>query len=540
MTTAQPEVKEGRGFNAIWIIPVVALLLGIYMVIHTWMTEGPEITIAFDTAEGLVAGKTKIKYRNVEVGQVTEVFLTDDFERVKAKAKMDLQVKPLLKADTQFWVVTARIGLGDISGLDTLLSGAYIQMSPGIEGNAGVKDFEALQRPPLTPADAPGLRLHLLSDQAGSVSTGDSILYKGYKVGRVESAEFDPDIQRMRYQIFIDEPFHELVHSSVRFWNASGVSLSASAEGLEVNTGSLDTVLLGGVEFGRPPDIPPGDPVEPEAEFDLYPSYKATLENPFRNGKHYVVSFTQSLKGLVPGAPVEYRGIRMGRVERIMIKEMMQASLVEQSATGDVDATGRAIPVLIYLEPGRLALPDQPIGTQILEEAIVTGVQNGMRATLETGNLLTGAQYVGIDYYPNVEGEAEVGTWGEYTTIPSISGGFGQIMVKVNSILDQIDRAPIEETVADLDKALEGLQQILNDDATQALPAELDATLEELRQMLDGLSPDSELYQNLNTSMRELKRTLSNLENVTRTLSGQPNAAIMGSNIPPDPIPEAK
>lgn len=540
MTTAQPEIKEGSGFNAIWIIPVVALLLGIYMVVHTWMTEGPEITIAFDTAEGLVAGKTKIKYRNVEMGQVTEVFLTEDFEGVKAKVKMDLQAKPLLKDDTRFWVVTARIGVGNITGLDTLLSGAYIQMSPGASGKPGARNFVALERPPLTPADAPGLRLHLLSDSAGSVSTGDAILYKGYKVGRVEAAEFDTEIQRMRYQIFIDAPFHELVNSSVRFYNASGISLRASAEGLEVRTGSIDTVLLGGVEFARPPDIPPGEPVEPETEFDLYGSYEASLENPFQHGRYYVASFTQSLKGLLPGASVEYRGIRIGRVDRILIKEMMQQGLVEQAATGDVRSTGGAIPVLIYLEPGRLSLPDEPIGNQILEQAIVEGVHNGMRATLETGNLLTGAQYVGIDYYPNVEGEAEVGSWGEYMTIPSISGGFGQVMVKVNSILDQIDRAPIQETVADLDRTLDGLQKILNDTSTQNLPAELQETLEELQRTLDGLSPNSELYQNLNTSMRELKRTLSNLENVTRTLSGQPNAAIMGSNLPADPEPEAK
>ncbi len=540
MTTAQPDVKEGSGFNAIWIIPVVALLLGIYMVIHTWMTEGPEITIAFDTAEGLVAGKTKIKYRNVEMGLVTEVNLTDDFEGVVAKVKMDLQAKPLLKADTRFWVVTARVGVGNISGLDTLLSGAYIQMSPGVSGAEGARDFVALERPPLTPADAPGLRLQLLSDRAGSVSTGDSVVYKGYKVGRVENSEFDTELERMRYEVFIDAPYHELVDSSVRFYNTSGISLSASAEGLKVSTGSLDTVLLGGIGFARPPDIPPGDPIEPGTEFDLYGSYEDSLENPFRYGKYYVVRFTQSLKGLLPGAPVEYRGIRIGRVERLMFRELIQQQLVAEAATGQIESTGVPIPVLIYVEPGRLTMDDTQDSVAILEASIRDGVSNGMRATLETGNLLTGAQYVGIDYYPNVRDEAEVGEWGEWQTIPTISGGFGQIMVKVNSILDQIDRAPIEETIADLDRVLDGLQKLLNSASTQSLPAELQATLEELQQTLDGLSPDSELYQNLNTSMRELKRTLSNLENVTRTLSGQPNAAVMGSKIPPDPIPEAK
>ena len=547
MTTAQPDVKEGHGFNAIWVIPVVALLLGIYMVVHTWMTEGPEITVAFDTAEGLVAGKTKVRYRNVEMGLVTDVSLTDDFEGVMAKVKMDLQAKPLLNSDTRFWVVTARIGVGNISGLDTLLSGAYIQMAPGGEGEPGAREFVALPRPPLTPADAPGIRLQLHSKTAASVSTGDAVLYKGYKVGRVESSEFDAKADHMRYKVFIDAPYHELLDSSMRFYNISGIALSASAEGLSLRTGSLDTVLLGGVAFARPPDIPPGEPVAPGTSFDLYKSYEAILENPFRYGTYFVVRFTQSLKGLLPGAPVEYRGLRVGRVERILLKKLMQSQMQERAATGALEHVGEAIPVLIYLEPGRMALPDEPDSVQIVEEAIAKGVENGMRATLETGNLLTGAKYVGIDYYPNVEGDAEVGRWGEYTTIPTIGGGVEQIMVKVNSILQKIDRAPLDETltsvndaVARLDEALVGLQKILNSEETQRLPAELGETLEELRQTLDGLAPDSALYENMNSSMRQLNRTLNNLEALTRTLSGQPNAAIMGSKLPPDPQPEAR
>ena len=548
MTTAQPDVKEGGGFNAIWVIPIVALVLGIYMVVHTWMTEGPEITIAFDTAQGLTAGKTKIKYRNVEMGLVTEVFLTEDFEGVKAKVKMDLQAKPLLKADTQFWVVTARIGVGNVTGLDTLLSGAYIQMAPGVEGTPGTRDFVALPRPPLTAADAPGLRLNLLSDHAGSVSTGDAVLYKGYKVGRVESSEFDSDREQMRYEVFVDAPYHELIDSSVRFYNTSGISLSASAEGLKLSTGSMDTVLLGGIAFARPPDIGEGDPVEPGSEFDLYESYEAALENPFRFGTYAVVRFAQSLKGLLPGAPVEYRGIHMGRVVRLMFRDLIEQQLVESHETGETaESTGVPIPVLIYLEPGRLTLPDNPEGLQILNEAIASGVTHGMRATLETGNLLTGSKYIGIEYFPNEEGKSELGEWGGYPEIPTIGGGFDQIMVKVNSILDKIDRAPLEETlvnvndaVAQLDKALVGLEKILNSEDTQQLPEDLSKTLEELRQTLDGLSPDSDLYQNVNSSMRQLNRTLNNLESLTRTLSGQPNAAVMGSKLPPDPQPEAR
>jgi paraquat-inducible protein B len=459
---------------------------------------------------------------------------------------MDFQSRPLLKSDTRFWVVTARVGLGNITGLDTLLSGAYIQMAPGAAGAAGARSFTALPQPPLTPADAPGIRLHLLSDRAASVGTGDAVLYKGYQVGRVESAEFHPAREKMRDQLFVDAPFHELVDSSVRFWNSSGISLSAGADGLKLRTGSLDTVLLGGVAFGRPPDIPPGGPVDAEAEFLLYESYEATLENPYVYGMHFVARFSQSLKGLLPGAPVEYRGIPVGRVERILINELIKINIDKEQRGEEVTVRGEAIPVLLYVEPGKLGLADEQASVEVLADSIVSGVRHGLRATLETGNFLSGAKYVGIDYFPDVEAGEQVGNWEGYTEIPTIGGGIEQMIVKINAILDQVNSAPLTETIAnanaaivELEKALAGLQVILNDESTARLPASLNATLETLQATLDGMSPNSELYQNLNASMRQLNRALDNVESLTRTLSSQPNAVIMPARLPADPQPQA-
>lgn len=533
MTTAQPEVRKGGGFNPIWLIPVIAVVLGVWMVVHSWMTEGPEISISFETAEGLTAGKTKVKYRNVDMGVVQEVILSDDLKGVVAKVKLERQALEMLRDDTRFWVVTARIGLGNISGLDTLLSGAYIQLDPG-NGKLGQRKFAALKLPPQTPDNAPGLRLRLHSDQAGSVSAGDSVVYKGYKVGRVESMTFDPERRKAAYVIFIDAPFHELIDSSVRFWNVSGISLNASANGIEISTGSMDTVLLGGVTFGTPPGVPEGEVVEANTEFALFKDYAQILEDPYTHGTYFVVRFSQSLKGLVPNAPVEYRGIHIGHVERLLMKEMMSGA-----SSRKAEGTGLPIPVLIYIEPGRISLPDVEASVEALRTAIITGVPNGMRATLASGSLLTGAKYINIDYFPEQE-ELEVGEWGGYTTIPTIGTGLDQIELKVNELLDKINKLPLDATVVNANAALAGLKTILEAQSTQALPGELNATLIELRTTLDGFSPDSAFYQNLNASMQQLNRTLGNLESVTRTLSGQPNAAIMPSTLPKDPIPEAR
>ncbi len=547
METAQPELKEGRTFNPIWIVPLLALGLGIYMVVHSFLTEGPEITIAFDTASGLSAGKTKVKYRNVEVGMVTDVKLTDDFEGVLATVKMDYHVKNLLTPDTQFWVVTAQVGLGNISGLDTLLSGAYIRMAPShIEGPL-TRQFTALPKPPQTPADAPGLRLQLVGSGARSVSTGDPILYKGYRVGRIESAEFDIDLEQMRYQAFIDAPYDELVDSAARFWNTSGISVRASAEGLTVRTGSMDTVLQGGVAFGHPDGMTAGAPVEPETQFKLYENYELAEQNPFQVGTYVVVRFSESVKGLLPGAPVTYRGIHMGRVERLMIKELITERTNILKETGQVSADGQPVPVLLYIEPGRFELPDTEESAELMKRVFATGVPAGLRASIETGNLLTGAKYIGFDYFPDQADGQELQTWLGYPVIPVVGGSVQQIMVKINAILDQVNRAPIEDTIAnanaaiaELDDVLKGLAEILNAEGAQELPATLDATLRQLQQTLDGLSPGSALYQNLNGSMRQLNRTMENLESLTQTLSSQPNAAIMPAKMPADPVPEAK
>ena len=395
MTTEKAQVSHGRKISGIWFIPLLALVLGVYMVIHNWMTVGPEIKIAFKTASGLEEGKTSVKYRNVNMGTVSEVRLNENFDGIVATVKMNRQAADLLRKDTNFWVVTARVGVGNVSGLDTLLSGAYIQLAPGSE-KASSHTFVALEQPPLTPADAPGLRLQLTSSKATSVTAGDQVLFKGSKVGRVESRDFDAADQLVHYQVFIDAPYHTLVNSNIRFWNTSGVSLSADASGFKIVTGSLETILFGGVTFGVPEGVKPGTEVTSNTVFNLHSSYDEVLSNPFRYTTSYVIYFDQSVKGLLPGAPVEYRGIPIGKIEKILLKE-------EQALRANEGAQGRGtpIPVLISMEPARFELPDDEDSIALMRESIELGVSNGLRATMASGSLLTGAKYINFDFYPN-------------------------------------------------------------------------------------------------------------------------------------------
>jgi paraquat-inducible protein B len=501
MTAAKPETKKGKKLTAIWIIPIVAAVLGAWMVVYTYMTEGPEIRVTFNTASGLEEGKTVVKFRDVEMGQVQEVLLSEDMQSVTAVIKMRREALPLLREDTRFWVVTAQIGGGGISGLDTLLSGAYIQIAPGTSSGKQL-EFVGLEEPPLTPIDAPGIRLILHSGRSTSVSSGDPVLYHGFKVGRVESLTFDPEAKQIRYVIFIDAPYHSLINSSVRFWDVSGLSLSAGAAGFKVETGSLESILLGGVTFGTPPDLEPGAPVENNAEFRLFSNYEDILDSPYEKRGYYVVSFSQSVKGLLPKAPVEYRGIQIGEVERILMEELVNKGLRENT-----EPQGLPIPVLIYIEPARFSLPDSNASLQLMQKTFQLGVARGLRATLGSGNLLTGAQVVELEYFDDAPA-AKMGDFEGYATLPTIVTGLSGLEHKVSKLLDKVNDLPIERTmgtvnlaVTELNQSLAALRTILQNENLRTIPNELQDTLEALRSILED--------EGMRDIPKELKNTLS-------------------------------
>jgi len=537
----QPDLRKRTArLSSVWIIPLLALLLGAYLLVDSWRTRGPKIEIVFDTAEGLQPGKTRIKYRSVDMGLVETVRLDDDLRHVVAEARLDRRALPLLREDTQFWVVTARVGADQITGLSTLLSGAYIEFAPG-DGPPGRRRFDALLQPPLTSPDAPGLRLLLWSDAANSVTAGDAVLYHGFEVGRVESRDFDQERGKISYVVFIDAPFHRLLNSSVRFWNVSGIQAKLGADGFTVETGSLDTLLLGGVAFDTPPEMTSGDPVQSGEQFQLFPSYQAAIEDPFRFGREFVLSFDQGVRGLSSGAPVEFRGIKIGEVDRILLREA-SADPVERSLEEWVPP----VPVLIRLEPGRLDLPDRESSLDALQLSIAHGIEKGLRATIESGNLLTGARYISLDYFPNLP-PAELGEWQGYPSIPTLSSGLGQIQQRANALLGKLEALPLENTLAEVEDLIGGinttvasLNALLRQPELQRLPQELAATLADLRGALELLSPQSDPYRNLDNGLRRLDQTLSNLEALSRTLAEQPNALIMPSATRPDPIPQVR
>lgn len=538
MSDTESAVKTAKvRISPIWIVPIAAVILGLWLAINEYLSQGPTVEITFASGDGIEEGKTLIKVLSVNIGIVTDMRLSDDMEGVTATADLDPEARKLLRRDTQFWVVRPTVSGVNVSGLGTLLSGAYITLSPGVEAVTSRRLFAGLDRIPATPAGTPGIRLRLTSETSASVRTGSPILYRGYEVGVVEGIELDVDTQHVSYSIFIDVPYDRLVSSNTRFWDASGISAELSDEGIKLDMNSIQSMLAGGIAFGLPRSVPPGTPVEASMTYRLYPNESSIHENPHRHYVEYVVEFRQSLRGLHPDAAVTYKGIRVGSVEQIMIDELDNQA--------DPAAKGQSIPVLIKIEPGRLDLGDTPAAAERLRQSVDIAVSNGLRATLKSGSIITGALYVELEFFDDVE-SVETGLFKEFPTIPTISGGFDHIQVQVTRLLDKLNDLPIDETLTSADAAISELaltlstvRTILDEESTQDITGKLEQALVAMNRLMQGYSSESDFYTELNRTLVEIRNTLGSVQGVADRLADNPNTIVFPGRPIEDPEPKA-
>ncbi|WP_110665476.1 intermembrane transport protein PqiB [Salinicola halophilus] len=532
--------------SPIWIVPLLAALIGAWMVWDNFSSRGPLIHLNMDSAEGIEAGKTLIKTRNVEVGHVEAVRLSDDLSHTVVTARMASDAERMLNEDSRFWVVKPRIGREGISGLNTVLSGAYIQLAPG-SAEAFQETFDVLEQPPVAPPDAPGLRINLVSQVGNSLSAGDPVTYQGYTVGRVESTEFDPEDKEMRHRIFIQAPYDTLVSDTTRFWSSSGIDLQLNSEGVNVNLDSFETLISGGVTFGVPEDISPGKPAKQNTTYTLYNNEESAREGTYDQYIEYVLLVDDTVRGLSRGAPVEYRGVRLGTVVAVPW---------HFTAPQPDTLTQFAIPVLIRIEPQRLesgANVDDNVNDEDVHDRFERMFKEyGLRATLKAGNLLTGALFVDLNFNEEVEPYEALQFDGK-NVFPTISGGFAQIEQKVSSLLDKLNGLEVEPILTGLNDTLQTSQQTLeqvreisesinslvSDPATQSLPGSVNDTLEELQRTLNGFSSGSSGYRQLNDTLEQLETLMRDLQPVARTLSEKPNALIFDREVQTDPMPRA-
>lgn len=536
----EAKVQKVKNWSPVWIFPIVTALIGAWILFYHYSHQGPVVTLITNNAEGIEGGKTTIKSRSVDVGVVESATLTDDLTHVEIKARLNSGMEKLLHSDSVFWVVKPQIGREGVSGLGTLLSGAYIELQPGSKGGEPER-YQLLDAPPLAPPDAKGIRVVLDSSRAGQLSPGDPVLFRGYRVGSVEASTFNPQERTISYQLFINAPNDRLVTSNVRFWKDSGIAVDLTSAGMRVEMGSLTTLFGGGVSFDVPEGFELGQPVAERAAFKLYDDQRSIQESLYTEHVDYLMFFKDSIRGLQPGAPVEFRGIRLGTVAKVpyFVPGLRQALNDDYR-----------IPVLVRIEPERLEMQmgeDAGIATHLPEL-----LQKGLRASLKTGNLVTGALYVDLDFYPKAEPISGLREFAGHQVIPTMSGGLAQIQQRLMDTLDKINNLPLnpmleqatgtlaesQRTMRHLQTTLDNLNKITASQSMQQLPDDMQKTLRELNRSMQGFQPGSAAYNKMVADMQRLDQVLRELQPVLKTLNEKSNALVFEAKSKKDPEPK--
>ena len=521
-------IKSVSKVSSIWLIPLVALTIGAWMIIDTWRQQGPLITIELSTAQGININETLVKLHEMPIGKVVDIKLNNKLNGVVLTARINKKASSLLTSDSQFWVVKPRISLGNISGLSTILSGAYIELSPGSKQTFS-SNFQGLDNPPLTPFGTPGLHITLDSNSDHAFDIGDPVLYRGNKVGRIEYTHFNGKEGKFYYNVFIDAPYDQLITTNTRFWEVKGIEIDLSAEGLKFNTGTLETLLGGGVAFDVPSYMVKGEVITERAYFSIYPNKEKVNERLYSAGQNYMVLFSQTIRGLKPGAAVEYKGIKIGEVVRTDI---------DYPEVKDFLSKHTLLPVMIKISPGRLGLQDNEMGVYKSHQDMKKWISKGLHGVLNIDNLLTGSMYIELKYHTIENSEPK--TYGDLLLIPTADSELKQLFERVSSIVNTIEELPFNGVIDSANNALNAMNtamntfdsasfevaELLKNPQSQALIAQLNQTLLSVENLTNSYTNGSQSNQQLNQLMQTIEQTVKALTPLLIQLKMQPNSLI--------------
>jgi paraquat-inducible protein B len=490
-------VRRGR-VSIVWLIPLVALAIGGWLAYKTYSEQGPTITITFPSAAGLEAGKTKVKFKDVDVGQVTAIDVTPDLKGVRVTAQLRLGAASFLTEHTRFWVERPRITASQVTGLETLLSGAYIAMDPVTEGRPA-RGFQGLKEPPLFTTSEPGKRFVLRAPSLGSLNIGSPVSFRQIQVGQVVSFDLAEDGGSVDVEVFVSAPHDALVLEDTRFWNASGLDFSLSADGLRVDTQSLLAMLIGGVSFDTPDTIQGSrSPATAGQVFPLYASRDEAHEKTYARKDRYLMFFQGSVRGLSVGAPVLLRGIEVGQV-------------LDVELTFSIDDFQFHIPVLVEIEPDRVGIRGdqrEVSGIDVMQRLVA----RGLRGQLKSGSLLTGQLYVDLDFHPDARPEM-IARHGNYEVLPTVPAPLEALttmathaLERMTSILAKVDAMPLEQIGNDAAQTVATAQALVASPELETAIAETAAALAAVRETAEGLN--TRIAPELSETLRQTTETL--------------------------------
>ena len=565
---AVPVPKKRMRFSVVWIIPLVAALVALGIAVQSYLSKGPTITIFFKAAEGIEAGKTFVKYKDINIAQVTAVRLSDDYSKIEVTAKIDKHAEGLIVEDSKFWVVQPRVTLSGVSGIGTLVSGNYIGIDPG-KSKKRSKQFVGLEVPSVVTAGQPGREFVLRADDLGSLGIGSPLYYRRLNVGQVIAYDLAGDGKSFEVKVFVNAPYDKYVLPDTRFWQASGIDVSLGATGLSVKTQSVLSVLIGGIAFEPPPGATVSEPAAANAVFTLYSDRTAALAKIETEVLRCVLYCSESLRGLSVGAPVNFLGLPVGEVTEVGI-EVNPASFDLRPRVEIAIYPSRFVAHL----PKTAVAPVRPKTLQERHAFMQRLVDRGLRAQLQTASLISGQLFVALEYFPDAA-KARVDWTQEPPELPVVRGGLELFETKVLAILAKIEKMPLNEIGQDVRKALGTIDQTLKDvnrmltrvdgeivpevkktlgtfdrtlqDADKVLTRVNEEVVPEVKKMLEDLQravvaahrvlantdttllgPDAPAQQELRDALQEISRAARGIRVLTDYLERNPDALIRG------------
>ncbi|MBA3396525.1 MAG: MCE family protein [Deltaproteobacteria bacterium] len=503
------------------------------LAVRTYLRIGPTIYITFESAEGIEAGKSEVRWKNVPVGKVTAVDISDDHTRIIASVELKHGTGVAVRG-SQFWVERPRIGVGGVSGLGTLISGAFIQVDVGNSKEKQDK-FLGLEKPPGVTQHQQGRRFRLTASDGGSLATQSPVYLRRQPVGTITGIELAPDGKSVEIDLFVYAPYERLVTENAVFWNASGMDVTLDATGLRVNTQSLATVIAGGVAFGvRDPEAS-SKPAAENATFKLFEDRSHALASPDQGGLPLAMRFHQPIRGLGKGVGVniEFEGLHIGDVFAVR----PGYDTATQSFFFDVDA--KVFPQRLgaaYVSLTEEGAKSGKTGPQMLQALVA----RGLRAQLRSANIVTGSFYIALTWFPAERRKAGLppeqdGVW----VVPTVRGGTEQIQDTVASILAKVDKIPFEAIGGDVQNASRAAATLLGHldrdvvPQTQALFVNAAGAMEALREALTSLrdnvaAPDSAIQQATRGTLEQLERAAFSLRGLAEYIKHHPESLLRG------------
>lgn len=438
---AEPLLEREPRLSLIWIIPLVAVVVAAWLGWRTLSQEGPLITLTFTTADGLTAGQTRVKHKAVDLGTVRAIRLSADMSHVIVEVRMRREATAVLTDHARVWVVRPRLTPSSVSGLETLVSGSFIEIDPGAPGGAEQRAFKGLEQPPAVRSGEPGHTYVLHTRRLGSLGIGSPVLFRDASVGEVLSYDLGAPGGEAVVRVFVRAPFDAYIHQGSYFWNESGLSVNAGSGGLHLEVQSIQALLTGAVAFDTPPEARSAPLAADGGDFTLYADRTAAAASRYTNSIALVVHFHGSVRGLATGAPVEIYGIQIGEVTDVKLQYDFTTKTLD-------------VPVRLTIQPDRISAPGAPPATRGRAlESLAALTKNGLRAQLRTANYLTGQLYVAFDFFPGAK-PATVGEEDGAIVMPSQPSDLETLTHMVDSLGRKLEALPIERIAGNLDSSL--------------------------------------------------------------------------------------